>query len=194
MADDPLIADDLLPSDDFFGALGDGDDRALEHLFELVYNELLCLARVVRSGKAPATLNTTALVHEAYLRLRPSGALDIENKRHFFRLVARAMRQVVAYEVRHRNAQKRGGGAVTVSFNDHMLGTEVPLADIVTLEDALETLEQMNERQARVVECRFYAGLTVEETADVLGMSTATVKRDWRAAKAWLIAHLRPFH
>ena len=186
------MTDDPFPSDDLFNALSNGDDHALEHLFELVYNELLRLARVVRGGGAPATLNTTALVHEAYLHLRPSGALDVESKRHFFRLVARAMRQVVAYEVRHRNAQKRGGDAITVLFNDQLLGTEVPLADLVTLEDALASLEQMHPRQARVVECRFFAGLTVQETADTLGISTATVKRDWRAAKAWLRAHLRP--
>jgi RNA polymerase sigma factor (TIGR02999 family) len=173
-------------------ALQHGNDEAAERLFIRLYHELRRLARVVRRGKAPVTLNTTALVHEAYLHLRPDDGLDVSSKRHFFRLAARAMRQVIAREARHRNAKKRGGGAVTVSFHDRMLGTELPLADIVTLEDALDSLEQMDARQARVVECRFYAGLTVKETADVLDVSTATVKRDWRAAKAWLVAHLRP--
>jgi RNA polymerase sigma factor (TIGR02999 family) len=183
------------PLDDLFDALRNGDDRALEQLFAHVYDELRRLARVVRQGKAPATLNTTALVHEAYLHLRPSDALDVENKKHFFRLAARAMRQVVAYEVRRRSAQKRGGDALTVAFHDGALPSEAPnahlsLDDLLTLEDALQALERMHDRQARVVECRFYAGLPVKDTADVLGVSTATVKRDWRAAKAWLASRL----
>ena len=181
----------LSPLDNLFDALRNGDDRALEQLFTRVYNELRRLARVVRCGKAPATLNTTALVHEAYLRLRPSGELDVASKQHFFRLAARAMRQVIARQVRCRSAQKRGGHAITVSFCDHMMGTEAPLADLITLEDALCALEQMHTRQARVVECRFYAGLTVKETACALDISTATVKRDWRAARAWLLCYLR---
>jgi len=168
-----------------------GSATAADQLFGRVYDQLQRLARVVRRGKAPATLNTTALVHEAYLHLRPDDGIDVESKRHFFRLAARAMRQVIARQVRHRTAQKRGGHAITVAFHDRMLGTEVPLDDIVTLEDALCALDRMKPRQARVVECRFYAGLTVQETADALDVSTATVKRDWRAARAWLIAHLR---
>ena len=182
---------DPLPIDALLNDLRGGNEAAAEQLFNQIYEELRSLARVVRRGKAPATLNTTALVHEAYLHLRPDDGIDVESERHFFRLAARAMRQVIARQVRHRTAQKRGGHAITVAFHDRMLGTEVPLDDIVTLEDALGALDQMKPRQARVVECRFYAGLTVQETADALDVSAATVKRDWRAARAWLIAHLR---
>ena len=187
----PVARTTLSPLDDLFDGLRDGDERALEQLFTRVYNELRRLARVVRFDEAPATLNTTALVHEAYLRLQPSGGLDVESKRHFLRLAARAMRQVIARQLRHRGAEKRGGHVATVSFHDYMVGTEIPIADLITLEDALRTLEDMHERQVRVVECRFYAGLTVKETACALDISTATVKRDWRAARAWLLCYLR---
>ncbi len=180
-----------LPTTQLLRRIQSGDAAAADALYAHVYDQLQRLAHVVRRNGAPQTVNTTALVHEAYLHLRPDDGLDVESKRHFFRLAARAMRQVIARKVRHRAAQKRGGHAVTVPFHDRMLGTEVPLDDIVTLEDALGALDQMKPRQARVVECRFYAGLTVQETANALDVSTATVKRDWRAARAWLIAHLR---
>ena len=172
-------------------SLQDGTSDASEKLLSHIYDELRRLARVVRKGKAPATLNTTALVHEAYLHLRPDEGIDVENKKHFFRLAARAMRQVIAYEVRHRSAQKRGGNAVTVSFDERFVGTRTPMADLLSLEDALQILGRMHPRQVRVVECRFYAGLSVKETAQVLDISPTTVKRDWRAARAWLVAHLK---
>ena len=173
--------------------LQSGDEAAADRLFAYVYDELRRLAHVVRSDGAPDTLNTTALLHEAYLHLKPAAGLDIESKLHFFRVAARAMRQVVAHGFRHRGAQKRGGDAVTVAFSDHMLGCRVAVESLVTGEDALARLEQMDERQARVVECRFYAGLSVEETAAVLDVSPSTVKRDWRAAKAWLVMHLSSY-
>jgi RNA polymerase sigma factor (TIGR02999 family) len=169
-----------------------GSNDASEALYARVYDELRCLARVVRSDGAPATLNTTALVHEAYLHLRPDNGLDVESRRHFFRLAARAMRQVIARFVRHRSAQKRGGDAVTISFESHMFGERVPIEEVITLEEALAALEAMHERQARIVECRFYAGFSVEETARILDVSPSTVKRDWRAAKAWLRSQLCP--
>jgi RNA polymerase sigma factor (TIGR02999 family) len=176
--------------------LRNGRTGASDRLFAYMYDELCRLAHVVRSGRAPATLNTTALVHEAFMHLRPSGGLEVESKRHFFRLAARAMRQVIAREVRHRCAQKRGGDVEVIAFKEGVLkkgvlGRDVPVADLLSIEDALQTLERMHRRQARVVECRFYAGLTIPETAAVLDISTATVKRDWRAARAWLIAYLR---
>lgn len=172
-------------SPDFSSSAAPPDD-----LFRHVYDELRRLARVVRRGRAPASLNTTALVHEAYLHLKASDVIGIENKTHFMRLAARAMRQVIAHEVRHRGALKRGGDAVTVAFEEGRLGTNVPVADLVTLEHALTTLDRVAPRQVRVVECRFYAGLTVEETADALGVSASTVKRDWRAARAWLSSRI----
>lgn len=169
-----------------------GDPAAEAALFQTVYDELHRLARVVRRNGAPATLNTTALLHEAYLHLSPVAQLDIESKRHFFRIAARAMRQVIARSFRHRGAQKRGGNAPTVSFSEHMAGGRVHIENLITIEYALSRLESMSERQARIVECKFYAGLTIAETAAVLGISTATVKRDWRTARAWLSMHLAP--
>jgi RNA polymerase sigma factor (TIGR02999 family) len=171
--------------------LRNGHPDAPDQLFARIYDELRRLAHVVRDGQAPATLNTTALVHEAYLHLHPSEGLEIENKKHFFRLAARAMRQVIAREVRHRCAQKRGGDAEVVAFREGLLGRDVPLADLLSIEGALDDLEQMHPRQARVVECRFYAGLTIPETAAALDISSATVKRDWRAARAWLLTRLK---
>ncbi len=171
-------------------AIQAGDPEAEAELFQKVYDELRRLARVVRRDGAPATLNTTALLHEAYLHLSPVAQLDIESKRHFFRIAARAMRQVIARSFRHRGAQKRGGDVPTVSFRDHMAGDRVPVENLITIEHALSRLEAMSDRQARVVECKFYAGLTIAETAAVLDISTATVKRDWRTARAWLSMHL----
>lgn len=169
-----------------------GDPEAEAELFQTVYDELHRLARMVRRNGAPATLNTTALLHEAYLHLSPVAQLDIENKRHFFRIAARAMRQVIARSFRHRGAQKRGGDVSTLSFSEHMAGERVPIENLITIEHALSRLEDMSDRQARIVECRFYAGFTIAETAAVLDVSTATVKRDWRTARAWLSMHLGP--
>jgi RNA polymerase sigma factor (TIGR02999 family) len=171
--------------------LRNGCPGAPERLFARIYDELRRLAHVVRDGQAPATLNTTALVHEAYMHLHSSEGLQVESKKHFFRLAARAMRQVIAREVRHRCAQKRGGDAEVVAFREGLLGRDVPLADLLSIEGALDDLEQMHPRQARVVECRFYAGLTIPETAAALDISSATVKRDWRAARAWLLTRLK---
>lgn len=185
LASRPLSVTQLLTN------LQNSDPDASEELLSQIYDELRRLARVVRKGKAPDTLNTTALVHEAYLHLRPDKGIDVENRKHFFRLAARAMRQVIAYEIRYRGAQKRGGNAVTVSLEERFLGTCAPLADLMSLEDALQTLGRMHPRQVRVVECRFYAGLSVKETAEVLNISPTTVKRDWRAARAWLVAYLK---
>ncbi len=173
-------------------AIQTGDAEAEAELFQSVYDELRRLARKVRSDGAPATLNTTALLHEAYLHLSPVAQLDIESKRHFFRIAARAMRQVIARSFRRRGAQKRGGDAHTVSFQEHMVGDRVPVEHLITIENALSRLETMSDRQARVVECKFYAGLTIAETAAVLNISAATVKRDWRTARAWLSMHLSP--
>ena len=168
-----------------------GNKAAADALFARVYDDLRRRAHAIRRDGAPATLNTTALVHEAYLHLRPEDGLSVESRAHLLHLAGRAMRQVVSRAVRYRKALKRGGHVVTVQFQDQVMGTQVPLDDLVTLDDALAALEHMHKRQARVVECRFYAGLTVQETAQALGISPSTVKRDWRAAKAWLTSHLK---
>jgi len=179
-----------LSIDTLLRTLQSGDEEAADRLFAYVYDELRRLAHVVRSDGAPDTLNTTALLHEAYLHLKPAAGLDIESELHFFRVAARAMRQVIARSFRHRGAQKRGANAPTVSFREHMVGDRVPVENLITIEHALSRLESMSDRQARIVECKFYAGLTIAETAAVLDISTATVKRDWRTARAWLSMHL----
>lgn len=173
-------------------ALRQGDDEAADRLFACVYGELCRLAhKICRSG-VPTLFDATALVHEAYLHLQPLARLDVRDRRHFYRLVARAMRQVMAREARRRKAQKRGGDVETVSLHDVEVGTARSLVDVLTIEQALNTLDHRMPRPARVVRCRLYGGLSVEETARVLDISTATVKRDWRTARAWLRAYLAP--
>lgn len=168
---------------------GQGD--VLEEIFPLVYDELRRLAGMVRGGSAGATLCTTALVHEAYLKLLPSDGANYHDKVHFFRVAARAMRQVLVDAARRRLADKRGGGKFAVTFDEGLHGEIMQAEHVIALEDALAELEAMNERQAHVVECRFYAGLSVEETASALDVSAPTVKRDWRTARAWLTRRLK---
>lgn len=168
-----------------------GDAEAFDVLFEQVYDELHRLAHVVRRGRASATLNTTALVNEAYLHLLPSADLAWQDRAHFFRVAARAMRQVLVGAARKRLAEKRGGGLEQITFDERLHAAPVAIEDILSLDQALLHLEALDPRQARIVECRFFAGLTIEETAEALDVSAATVKRDWRAARAWLTQALQ---
>jgi len=163
-----------------------GEAGAIDAIFPLVYGDLQRLARKVRGGRAGETLNTTALVHEAYLRLSGSAELDWAGRQHFFRVAARAMRQVVVRDAERRHALKRGGGTETVTLNEAVHGGPVADDELLALDEALGQLEVLAPRQAAVVEIRFFAGLTAEETADVLGISTPTVQRDWRLARVWL--------
>ena len=172
-------------------AARNGDAEAFDALYDGVYDELRRLAHVVRGGRAGATLNTTALVHEAYLHLLPSQDLSWQDRAHFFGVAARAMRQVLVQAARRRMAEKRGGGAVQVTFDERLHEAPIRLDEILTLDEALTRLEALDPRQARIVESRFFAGLSVEETAQALGIGTATVKRDWRAARAFLPQALR---
>jgi RNA polymerase sigma factor (TIGR02999 family) len=166
-------------------------DPALEQRFAQVYQELRRLAHAVRGGRAGETLNTTALVHEAYLKLSVAGTVDIKSKAHFFALAARAMRQILLDAARSRVAEKRGGGAVTtVALAEDLAATPLRPAELIALDEALGRLEAMDPRRARVVEQRIFAGLTADETAEVLGVSRPTVERDWRAARAWLAVEL----
>lgn len=167
-----------------------GDGQAFDAVYQEVYDELRRLARVIRRGHAGATLNTTALVHEAYLRLVPARNLAWEDRMHFFRVAARAMRHALVEVARRQMADKRGGGAMTVFFDENVHATPVRVEEVLALNDALAQLEALDPRQARIVECRFFAGLSVEETAEALGVGPATVKRDWRAARAWLVRAL----
>lgn len=173
-------------------AVHKGDHSAIASLFEVVYDELRRLARVVRKGRAGETLNTTALVHEAYIKLVPSADMTFHNRVHFFRVAARAMRQVLVSQARKKLAQKRGGDVLQVPFDEHIHAVLLERPGLlIELDKALEELEGMNARQAQVVECRFFAGMTIEETAYALNLSEPTVNRDWRAARAWLALRLQ---
>ena len=164
-----------------------GDQGALNALLPLVYRELHTVAsRALSGGRPDDTLNTTALVHEAFLKLHGREPLSIQDRRHFFAVAAMAMRQIIVDRARMRMAEKRGGGAHRVNLDDIQIAVDACAGEILALEEALTRLASLNERLARVVELRFYAGLTVEETADVLGIDSSTVKRDWRKARAIL--------
>ena len=163
-----------------------GDREALDRLFTLAYEELRHLAHVVRRRGAGETLCTTVLVHEAYFKLRPDRGLDIEDRAHFTYIVARAMRQVVVDVARRKSAEKRGGDQVAVTFDESASSSPIRSDQLIALEEALETLESVDPRKAQIVECRFFGGLSVDETAAALGISAPTVKRDWRVARAWL--------
>lgn len=164
-----------------------GDPEAFDELFPLVYDELRQIAhrRMQRERKAH-TLCTTALVHEAYMELVDLDRVDWQNRRHFFAIAARVMRNVLVDYAVKRNAKKRGGGRERVPFEEGDGAREVVFDDVLAIDQALKRLEAIDERQVRVVECRFFVGLTIEETSDVLGISPSTVGRDWRMARAWL--------
>ena len=167
------------------------DRRALDHLFSVTYEELRRLAASVRRRDPGATLSPTTLVNEAWLKLAGSPPVGATSRLHFKRIAARAMRQVLVEAARRRKAGKRGGGAVAVTLDAAL---DVPAADadeLLALDDALEGLTRLSPRQATMVESRFFGGLDVAETAELLGVSEATVLRDWRAAKAWLARELR---
>ena len=163
-----------------------GDPRALEVLAPMLYDEMRALsAAYLRRERPDHTLQATELAHEAFLRLLHQREVTWENRAHFMGLVAQAMRRVLADHARRRRAVKRGGAPVRVALvADELPATREVAAD--ELDEALEDLARLEPRQARVVEMRFYAGLTAEETAEALGTSVATVKRDWTVARAWL--------
>lgn len=169
-----------------------GELHSVDVLFTRVYAELKGLAHRVRSGRGSAlTLDTTALVHEAYIKLAGSGDIPWKDESHFFAVAARAMRQVIVDVARQRLAQKRGGGEpLVLTYDDALHAAPVRPDELIALDDALERLAAFDERRALVVEHRIFGGLSTPETARVLGMSTATVERDWRAARAWLTAQL----
>jgi RNA polymerase sigma factor (TIGR02999 family) len=164
--------------------------RALDDLFSAAYEELRRLASAVRRDDPSATISPTALVNEAWLKLADSPAVAQTSPLHFKRIAARAMRQVLVEAARRRNADKRGGGAAVVTFEEAMGGLTTA-DDVLGLDAALEELAQIAPRQAQLVEARFFGGLDVPETATLLEVSEATVLRDWRAAKAWLARALR---
>ena len=165
---------------------------ALDQLFSATYEELRRLASSVRRGDPSATLSPTALVNEAWIKLAKSPEIGATSRLHFKRIAARAMRQLLVEAARRRNAEKRGAGAdVTVMFDAAVQQAPATGKHLLALDAALDELAQMNERQALMVESRFFGGLDIPETAELLNVSEATVLRDWRAAKAWLAHELR---
>jgi RNA polymerase sigma factor (TIGR02999 family) len=166
--------------------------RAFDQVFSLVYEELRNLAAAVRRREAHFTLNSTALVHEAWLKLKNSPHLAATSQAHFKAIAARAMRQVLVEAARRRHSQKRECEYVYVELDEMSGGPMGSDAELIALDAALDRLAAMNARQAQMVECRFYGGLNVSETAEVLGVSESAIERDWRAARAWLASTLRP--
>ncbi len=163
-----------------------GDQEALRALMPLVYNELRRLARhCLQKEPSDHTLQSTALVHEAYLRLTKQGAVHFENRAHFFAVSARLMRQILVDYARSRRAAKRGGGC-KLTLDEAVALPKGRDVDLVALDDALNDLFRLDAQQSRIVELRFFGGLSIEETSQVLGISPATVKRDWATARAWL--------
>jgi RNA polymerase sigma factor (TIGR02999 family) len=175
-------------------AFGDaaGDRGALDHLFSITYEELRRLAATVRRDDPGATLTPTALVNEAWLKLAATPGVAGTTRVHFKRIAARAMRQVLIEAARRRKAEKRGGGAPVVTFDEQLEAPANSAAELLSLNEALNALARLNPRQAIVVESRFFGGLDMAETAELLAVSEATVLRDWRAARAWLARELQP--
>ncbi|HSM60507.1 MAG TPA: ECF-type sigma factor [Longimicrobiales bacterium] len=167
--------------------LSAGDRDALDRILPVLYEDLRALAsRELRRERPDHTLNATALVHESYLKLVQLDRMSWQSRAHFFGAAAGVMRRLLIDHARRRTAGKRGGGDEPLSLDDVVAAAaEAPTA-LLALDEALARLESLNERQARVVECRFFAGMGVEETAESLGISSATVKRDWTVARAWL--------
>jgi RNA polymerase sigma factor (TIGR02999 family) len=162
----------------------------IDAMFSAAYEELRRLAASVRRNDPAASLSPTTLVNEAWLKLAGSAQLSAESPLHFKRVAARAMRQVLVEAARRRLAEKRGGSAVVVTLDEPGQGIPDRAEDLLALDDALQALAQLSPRQALMVECRFFGGLSVPETARVLDVSEATVLRDWRAARAWLAREL----
>lgn len=172
-------------------AWGGGDAAALEQLIPLVHAELRRLARRHMARERPGhTLQPTALVNEAYLRLVDLRQMRWQDRNHFFAMAARLMRRILVDTARSRGYQKRGGHARQVSLDEGLVVSEPPSEDLLAVDTALTRLAAMSPRRAQVVELRFFGGLNVEETAEALKVSSETVKRDWRLAKAWLLREL----
>lgn len=170
-------------------AAREGDEEALDRLMPLVYDELRSLAKhVLRRRKR--VMSTTELVHEAYLKLHGHMEVDWHGRAHFFAIASRSMRQILIDEARKRNAKKRGEDPNKTPLMSHHLRTEIPVNDLIALDDALDHLDEIDERLRKVVECRFFGGMTEPEIAAVLDVSTRTVQRDWAKARAWLYREL----
>lgn len=168
-----------------------GDSNALEKLIPLVQPELQRLAHRYMSRERPGhTLQTTALLDDAYLQLAGKTHPQWQNRAHFFAVAAQLMCRIMVDHARHRQALKRGGGAIKVTLDDSLVSTETRAAELLALDEALDKLAAFDQRKSKVVELRYFGGLTMEEIAEVLKIHVNTVKRDWSAARAWLLAAL----
>jgi len=168
-------------------AWGQGEDGALEQMIPFVYKELRRIAHRYMAGERRGhTLQTTALINEAYLKLIDSRKVSWQNRAHFFAICAKLMRRILVDFARSRGYQKRGGGAQEITLDEGLMGAQERGRNLLALDDAMETLSKVDARKSKVVELRFFGGLSVEETAEVLKVSPDTVLRDWRMARAWL--------
>lgn len=168
-------------------AWGNGDQAALDQLMPLVYSELHRLAhRHIKKERPGHTLQTSALLNEAFLRLVDQRDVQWQGRAHFFSIAAQMMRRILVDYARSRRFAKRGGDAHHVSFDEELVVSRQPSADVLQLHDALNELANIDERKSKIVELKFFGGLSIEETAEVLGVSPGTVMRDWTLAKAWL--------
>jgi len=168
-----------------------GDRDSLDRLMPLVYQELRLIAsRFLRHERPGHTLQSTALVNEAFLRLVNQQDVQWRNRAHFFGIAAQMIRRILVDHARAAQADKRGAGAVRIELEDHLAVSSQSELDLVGLDECLQKLAALDERQARIVELRFFTGLSVEETAEVMQVSTATVKREWSSARAWLFREM----
>lgn len=166
----------------------EGDREALDEMMPLVYKELRRMAHYhMRRQRQDHTLQTSALINEAYLRLVEHKNMRWQNRAHFFAVAAQAMRRILVDHARARGYDKRGGGALKVSFDEAVIGAQERGAELIALDDALKDLAAIDPRKCQVVELRYFGGLSVDETAEVLGVSSVTVMREWRSAKGWLL-------
>jgi RNA polymerase sigma factor (TIGR02999 family) len=164
-----------------------GDRQALDALIPLVYEELRRIAQHFLQREKPGhTLQSTALVHEAYVRMVGQNLPQWQSRAHFFGIAAQLMRQILVDHARSRQAAKRGGDVFKISLDESTALPEQKDLDLIALDDALKSLSELDSQQSRIVELRYFAGLTIEDTSEVLGISPATVKRDWATARAWL--------
>lgn len=172
-------------------AWGQGDPSALEQLIPVVYNELKRMARRHVARERGQTLQATALVHEAYMKLVDQRSVSWQNRAHFFAIAARLMRRILMKRARRRQAAKRGGDATELCVDEVEIRSGEPPVDVIALDAALTRLATVDPRQGDIVELRFFGGLSIEETAEALDISPATVKREWRTAKAWLYKEIQ---
>lgn len=172
--------------------IGNGDDEAFQKLLPLVYDNLLIIAHnQLNQEYGSHTLNQSDLVHEVFIKLAEGVNVDWENRSHFYRIAAKAMRQILTDYARKKMAEKRGKNSHKITFDEHIINVNEQATQLVEIDEALNELSALNNRLSRVVELRFYAGLSMQETGNTLGISKKTVSRDWAMARAWLLKRLK---